>query len=358
MKIIFFLNTIISICIFLVTVKGFLKHYKNERNNKIINHLAILGLFYLFFSILSFLWFFNFLTYSQQDFVLLYFVLIMIQTFLILLIARLLAHGKMINSLLFIYLIMIVLLVVISHNSFQIALLFSFLFLLLFFLRLSFNKGKYLKISYFGIFYSLISLIFHLSLIFGYGNAYAFNLFSNLIFLALIVVFLKNLPNLPLRRKISKNTHYIISFFRYFTFIIVLTNLVFIGTVGMHEAGHFFIAKSYSCNYERIVYEGLLPHTEVLCSGDASRIAALVGGIGLPLVIALAIYLIGGKFLKDLAMLILGFNLIISARDLSDLGLSQNIIISVAFFGLISIIIGVVMLAKSRIEEHPNLLFN
>ncbi len=77
----------------------------------------------------------------------------------------------------------------------------------------------------------------------------------------------------------------------------------------------------------------------------------------MPAVIAVLLLIVGGIFIKDMAILIIGFNLIFSYRDFIELGISENIVMTSVIFGTLFIIGGIMMLAKSRTEDYINLLF-
>jgi hypothetical protein len=166
---------------------------------------------------------------------------------------------------------------------------------------------------------------------------------------------IKKLPITPIERnsKFKKN-YYIFDFLRYFIFIIILTNFIFIGTLAIHEAGHFFVSKlSPDCDLERIVYEGKLPHTEILCNNYAESMDKIIfGGIFLPVIVAFLFFFGGGTFMKETSLLILGFNILISYKDFIDLGFSQTISTFFSMFGGGIIFLAIAILAKSRTTEE------
>jgi hypothetical protein len=150
------------------------------------------------------------------------------------------------------------------------------------------------------------------------------------------------------------HSHYLFDFLRYFVFIIILTNFIFIGVLAVHEGGHFLISKlNPDCTLERIVYEGGLPHTEILCNNSVSSTNKIIfGGIFIPIIIALLLFFGGGTFMKEISLLIIGFNILISYKDFMDLGFSQNISTFFSIFGGIVILLAIGILAKSRTTEE------
>jgi len=151
-----------------------------------------------------------------------------------------------------------------------------------------------------------------------------------------------------------KKTYYIFDFLRYFIFLVILTNFIFIGVLAVHEGGHFLMSKlNPDCNLERIVYEGGLPHTEVLCNENSvSMDKIILGGIFLPILLALLLFLGGGTFMKEISLLILGFDLLVSYKDFMDLGFSTVLSTFFSIFGGIIILLAVGILAKSRTTEE------
>ena len=53
-----------------------------------------------------------------------------------------------------------------------------------------------------------------------------------------------------------------------------------------------------------------------------------------------------------MSFLMIGFNLITSNKDFADLGISDNFIMLSLFIGAMFLIIGIIMFAKSRMEEY------
>jgi hypothetical protein len=133
-----------------------------------------------------------------------------------------------------------------------------------------------------------------------------------------------------------------------------LTNFIFIGVLAIHEGGHFTISKlSPDCDLEKIVYEGNLPRTEILCGNSSNSMDKIIlGGIFLPIIVALLLFFGGGTFMKEISLLILGFDILISYKDFIDLGFSQGISTFFSIFGGIIILLAIGILAKSRTTEE------
>src|SRR3989339_557407 len=242
MKILFLLNFIISLGIFIfLSIKSHL-FYKTKDYHKISFYFFVIGLLYLFLSLFSFVWFFGFLNYSPEDFLFLYSFLIVFQSLLFFRIIYFMSLHKKLLYLLMFYLI---------------------------------GVGSML--------YSFETL-----LIFQVGNVYFFNLLLNLVFCMFIFIFIKDLQKIPLVSKGDLNKE---------------------------------------------------PRPPFL-------------GILAPFLLAILLFFIGGKFMKEMAFLLSGFNFLAIAKDLQDFGLSQNLIFAVLLLGGSFLIYGIIIISKLRIEDE------
>lgn len=350
MKWIFLINVVISLAVALMIFFNYIACYRNKKTSQIVNYFSLVSVIYFFIFIFSVLWFFEVLDYNSEDFLFIYSLAVFIQSIFFFVIIFLLSKNKKIYHFSFFYLIVLFSFFTAFFNFLYLFLITSFLVSIFIFVYLSnfySNSGKV------GIVYSVISLILSLLFLFGIGNLLFLSFFSNLLFLILTKSILKEFGNvLPGKTadSVENKASFFIKFMRFFVFILVLSNFAFISTITLHEFGHFSIANFYKCEYNRIVYEKSL-HTEILCDYYSSKYLSL-GGILLPFFAALILLLVGGRFLKDIAFLIIGFDLIASNQDFYDLGFSQNISTFLFFLGVLSIIVGIVLLAKSRISHE------
>jgi hypothetical protein len=60
--------------------------------------------------------------------------------------------------------------------------------------------------------------------------------------------------------------------------------------------------------------------------------------------------------MKHISILITGFNLVVLYEDFVGLGLSNNIIIFFILSGIIILVTGIMLLAKSSTEEYVNII--
>jgi hypothetical protein len=355
MKIIFLLNFVVSLIIFLFVIIKFSKNYKKTHSKKIFDLFLVIGLLYLVFSIILFAWSFDFLKYSSSDFSIIYSLIVFIQTFLLFNIIYLIRKNKRIFYFFFPYLsIFSSTLIHVPISS--IILICSFLITLTLFILL-FPVSNFGNISKFGIIYSSLSLIIQIAFLFNKDLYIFLSFVSNILFGIFLISLINQIEKLPLfcfeQQIRHKKRYYLLDFLRYFIFIIILTNFIFIGTITVHEVGHLLSARTFGCEFGKIVYEEGLPHTEILCNNSFNSLAkSLLGGMLLPILIAILLYFAGGTFIRELSLLIIGFDFIISYQDILDLGISKNLSIFLSIIGGILILLAIGLLAKSRTSEE------
>lgn len=354
MKIVLFLNFLISLGISLFLIVNFIKKLKDPTYKKSFNLFFIISLIYLVFSLFSFLWSFEIFKYQLNDFYSIYSIMILLQTILLFNLIYVFRYNKRIFYFFFCYLIIFssgLVGISIPH----IILLCSFLITLLLFI-LMISVPHFERISILGILYSSISLIIQIISLFSEDFLQIGSFISNILFLFFIFYFIKRTKIFPIdffeERIIRRKRNYFIDFLRYFVFIIILTNFIFIGTITIHEVGHLLTSRAYDCGFDRIVYEQGLPHTEILCGEDFNALSKVIlGGMLLPLVIAILLFFAGGTFIKEVSLLIVGFNFMISYKDILDLGFTKNISLFFSIIGAIFVLVAIGLLAKSRTME-------
>jgi hypothetical protein len=356
-KFLFLLNTFVCLGISLFLIINFFKSTKKLHLKKALFLFLLMGLVFLLPSIVFLSWSFNLAVYNFNDLLFIHSIIVFFEAILLLIIIYQLRKNKKIFYLLFIYLIFILsFLMGLDFSTFL--LISSLLFIMILFIILI-SIPYFSRISKSAILYTSVSIFLQIPLLIRNEFSSTAILISNLFFFIFLLFFIKDLKTIPqisYEKNIKlKYNRYIFDFLRYFVFIIILTNFIFIGVLAIHEAGHFFVSKlSPDCDLERIVYEGNLPHTEILCSTptDSSMNRIIFGGIFLPVIVALLFFFGGGTFMKEISLLILGFDILISYKDFIDLGFSQNISIFFSIFGVIIILLAIGILAKSRTTEE------
>jgi len=136
-----------------------------------------------------------------------------------------------------------------------------------------------------------------------------------------------------------------------FVFVILLSVFILISTIGIHEFGHVIAANHYGCEYRTILFEeGTSPYTEIFCpDGKFNKMIILAGPL-LPILLASLLIIVGGKFVREMALMILGFNFILTYRDFTDLGFPESIKIGVIILGTILFMTGIILLNHERFK--------
>jgi hypothetical protein len=352
----FLINGIITLIISVYLIYKIIKNRENSDIKRIINYFWIIAFCYALISAFLLLWQFGILNYNESDFRIIYSTAIIVQTLVLFRLNY--AISKNTTYLLLFY-IMVPLSISISITYLpSLALITSFLLGLIFSLNIVFLTSSFKRAGYAGIFYSLISVLLEFLLLFKIGGPFNFSIFSNLLFLIFISILLTNIEKNPARfqpqLKIKKEP-YVLLFAKYFIFIIAITNLVLIGTVGIHEFSHVFVSRVYGCESRSVIYEkGIYPYTEIVCDDLSGQIPIALSGPLIPIILGAVLFFIGGRFIKSISLLMIGFNLVASYKDLQDIGVSTNLTLVSTIVGIFFLLLGVILLAKSRVEEdHP-----
>lgn len=330
----------------------FFRHYLHEKIGRISRTVALFGLVYGGLALFSFLWGFSLLPFSLMEFFAVFAVFAVLQTLLFFRLVFLFSRSRHLFYYGVLYLCLLPLLFVSLHYaSFFVSLLSYLLSLLLFSSFLS-QRPSFHLLGYLGIGYSALSIAFLLAVFFSSFSASLFLVFSSLFLLVLFSLLLSDLSEkAPSRRSSSPSSSpYFLTFVQYFVFVLTITNFVFIGTIAIHEFGHYALSQYYGCEHARVIFDSNFPRTEVLCSQDEFAPFITWAGILLPLGVAALLFFVGGVFMREIAFLVVGFNLLASHHDLLSLGVSEGLSLAVVFLGAISFFSGIVGLILSRTE--------
>ncbi len=349
MEPILLLSAIVTFSIFLTISISLLKEIKTSSFNKREIPLVILALTYLIFTISLFLWAINLFIFSSLDFIVVFSVLLTVQTLCLLFIIYKTKQDKKI----FYYTVPLALLVLLAFfipRAIHLIIPLSLITTLLVFLITS---SIHEKPTRYLILYVSTSILFYLFAVLWSNLITILSLASGAFFLAFIISFLKFLQSNPQQNfpPAKEPESPLVHFLKHFVFIIIMTNFIFIGTVSVHEFGHLLSSSQSGCEEAKIVYELRgLPHTEVSCEDVSQQNKWILGGILLPFIVAIFFIFCGGKFIKELALQIIGFNLILSYIDLTSLKTSEAIATIGIIAGVSLILFSLALLAKSRIE--------
>ncbi len=353
MNILFILHAIVSASIFLIISFRSFEHYFRRKGSQHIQRLVFISFGYLLWMIMMILWSVNFFEYNYSDLVYLYAIVIFAQAASIYYFFALFFKPSEIYLVLFTYLVSLFSLTVSVKLFFISTIIISFLVIFILCLRTLYSLDGFSTSSKAGVIYSLISLLFALTPLFNIERLDLLILISNIIFAAYIYLLIKDLNSSD--QKITKNhksENYLVFFFRYFSFVIILTSFTLIATVGIHEFGHVLYSQAQGCNYSVVIYEGdSYPYTQIFCQNDSIRTNALLAGPVLPIILAIILFFLGGHITRELSILIFGFNLLASYKDFLDLGLPMSLAVSSTIIGIIFLFFGVIYISKTRFDD-------
>jgi hypothetical protein len=336
---------------------------KKEKTGMIGNLIGANGIFYLAFGFLNFLWIFEFLEPSREDFILMVTALTVISAVLLLYVVYKITNNKNLLYLLILF-ITSVFAINFSLNAFFLStMVISYLLIIIVFLDLFFFSNYYLKrAGFLGLFYTIISILLLVLIFFGLEPARLFWFIPNtLIFFVLLFIYLdvKQLGIIKIERyKYKKKRFTFLSFteifVKFIVFIISISIFILISSVAIHELGHALIAQYYGCEHSKAVIYDIIkpPHTEIRCNEYYNNVILTLGGIMFTFVIAFIFLLTGGVFTTTLSYLIFGFALLISYGDLSDLGISKNIIVTIMFLSLVIIIFAIIRISVYYLKQQ------
>lgn len=348
-------NVVVAIGIFVYLIFNFIKHHKDERVKHIIFYFILIAGLYFIIGFFSFSWFFDIFGYVELDYLFILALIYLLQSLFLFMVVYHVSKNKKFVYLAISYVLIFFLVFLLGVNFMNYFIIASFLFLLLLFIGLIFREPGFKESGWWGVTYSVVSIILHFLFFFDVSCLCLFNFISNVLFFIFVYYFLKNLeesPPEPLVKK-EKGKHYFLIFLSHFIFMIVLINFVFIGTVVLHEFGHLSVGGFYGCEYGKIVYESGFPRTEILCGENVSNMNMIIASaLLLPIIVGIVLIFVGGRFLREIALLMIGFNLVISSRDLSDMGFAQNLIVFFVILGVFIAVAGIIYLARSKTEEY------
>lgn len=243
---------------------------------------------------------------------------------------------------------------VLFFSSFLVLLFVCYLVGLIFMISLWARHLIDKKIFFWGALHMVFSLIFTILLFFRIGSIFFYGGISSLLFgIFLFFLFGQPLKNGVAAKPEKKRGSFLV-FLRYFVFILVVTNLSLLGAIGLHEAGHAGVARFLGCSYSITFYEEEVgyPHTDAFCPSTEHISLLEISGFIAVTLFSILLFLIGGSLLREISLLLMGFNLIASTRDFFALGLSEILVFCSLFAGLLFLFFGVIFLGKYSLSEQ------
>ena len=282
---------------------------------------------------------------SNEVIILITSIIVAIQTISLISIISEIQHNKKIKySILF--LIIAIIPIVLNSNYVHILIPTSLLITIMIFLTYTEDHKSHISLL---LTYSSLSIIFYIISFINQNLIQLFIVISSSMFLIFHVEFLKFLKHPHTIKVSTREISPLIPFLKHIVFIIIITNFVFVGTVSTYELGHIASVKLSDCSDVKVVYDlGGFPYTQINCEDISNQNNWILAGLFLPLTIALLLIFVGGKFMKEIALEIIGFDLAISYIDLQILGISQTIASTISVVGIITAAIGLILLTNSR----------
>ena len=350
MQITLLILTFVTLLIFATLLVFLIKEIKNKNIKSKEIPLVFLTLVYLIFTIILFLWTTNILQFNISDLLIIFSIILTLQTISLITIMYELKKNKKIFYTIIPFITLIPL-ILYNLKLIHLTIPLSLLTILLLFLNII-NTNE--KATRYLIFYSTTSLILYVLAINWQNLITTLTIISTILFLVFINHFLKFLKFNSWRylHHIKQSSESpLIHFLKHFIFIVIITNFMFIGTISIHEFGHLVTSSQSNCQETKIIYELKgFPHTEIKCNDITRQNQWILGGILLPFIIAALLFLGGGKFIKELSAQMVGFNLMISYLDIISLGFSKTIATFSLISGVALSIFSLALLARSRIE--------
>ncbi|RMD45541.1 hypothetical protein D6829_02040 [Candidatus Pacearchaeota archaeon] len=346
MEIFFLFASIASLFVFIALAYHFVREAFVSHLKKRDLPLIIIALTHLVFSATLFLWAIGKLDFILNDFIQIYSARLLFENLAISILLFRTSHSKKV-FLPYISYILAVPMILLNFSNIHLMIPFSLFIMVLSFISFS---NIHQKIIHTPIPYATISLMAYLVSAINSRLIPALTLLSGVSFFTFTYFFTSTLRKKPeIHHTTESHDTIAFQFLKHLLFLIILTNFVFVGTIGIHEAGHAISSKFVSCSNVRVVLEvGALPYTESNCSKEGNFIFLILAGMLLPMVVFAILFFAGGKFMKEIAFQIFSFNLIISYKDLLLLGLSNAVSLFILFLGVACSLLSIGILINSR----------
>jgi hypothetical protein len=328
---------------------------------KVGDIIGVNGIFYLVFALLNFSWVFRLLDPTKQDFILMSFVLAVINSILILYAVYKITGNRNLIYLVVLFLVSVFAINFSMNSFFLLSMAISYLLLVIVFLDIMFFSNLYLsKAGVMGFFYTISSLILLVLAYYNFNPVYLPWMIPNgfmLLALHSIFLYIKSV-GIAENKKHYKKEKFAISiayeFIKFSASTLSITAFILLSVIGLHEFGHAMVAQYYGCDHTKAVIYDVVqaPHTEVICDYYYNDTLLTLGGILATFVIGIVFLITGGEFTTLISYLIMGFSVLISYGDFTELGISKNITWTLALLSLAAIIISLVKLSEYQLKQQ------
>src|SRR3989338_3719793 len=361
MDVLFFLNGASFAAVAGLSFYSFYSLYsRGSAEFKMSRALAVMGIFYFLMGVINFLWAFGILAPSGFDFALMNLVLSVVTSVIIIYISYKIAAKKNLIYLLFLFMAAIFAVNFRIKSFFIFSMAISSLLLVIAFVDLAFYSNYHLRrAGFFGLFYAGMLMLY---IALSYTLFESFRLLWLLPNIAMFLVvrsFYLDVSNLGIHsldlkiRKSSSTLHLVTLFFRFAIFLVSVMGFMVLSTIALHEFGHAIAAQYYGCEHTKAVIYDVLgsPHTEIICSSYYNDMVITLGGLMATFVVGAVFLIAGSEFTTLLSIIIFGLSLLISYGDLSELGISGNILAALMILSLIVISFGIIRLSVYHLRH-------
>ncbi|HLC49898.1 MAG TPA: hypothetical protein VJI97_00550 [Candidatus Nanoarchaeia archaeon] len=348
MEAIFALNglgyLLVSIISFVVC---YLMHKKGPDECRIGKIAGIIGIFFLLMSLLNLSWVFGYLEPDEKDFIFVNVIITVVSSFLLAYAAYGITRNKNMLYILILFITTIFAVNFSIQNFFVVTLGASYALMAITSFELAFLHNSGVKKSgYAGFFHVGISGILLMLYIAG-NNQTSLPWFIQSAAMIFILWFLQHSSILPFAGKTKDIfrggiVEYVGALFKFLFFIGMMGSFVFISTIAVHELGHALTAQYYGCQqFKAVIYDIVSPHTEISCSAAYNNIAITLAGFAATLAVGLIFMATGSGLARGMSYLIIGFGILASYGDLTDINVSKNLVTLLMLLGLIISILAV-----------------
>ncbi|MFW6283642.1 MAG: hypothetical protein ACOC1P_06360 [Minisyncoccales bacterium] len=349
MDVLLIINGIACLVFFLFFMIKYFEHNKKDSKKRALSVLFKIVFIYFIFSSMFFVWFFGIFDYSIREFLLIYLIGLIFQTILFFRLGYVFNNHKKFYIIAGLYAGINLLLLFRIELFLTWGFFLSFIVMMFFFSQIIFLGKDYKKLGLAGVCYSFVSLVFSVLIYLNIGNPLMFFLISFGFFFYFTWIFFDDIEKYSFSVEEVHRNKFLV-FLNHIVFIIIIVNFIFISTIVIHEFGHYGVSSFYDCEKNKIVYEDSFFHAETYCVEKETEKRAIWGGILLPYIIALACILFGERFMKDVGLLIMGFNSVSLSKDLALLDISNSFVFLSILIGIVFLIWGIWSFIHSRVD--------
>lgn len=138
------------------------------------------------------------------------------------------------------------------------------------------------------------------------------------------------------------------------TLMISLSAFLLVGTLATHEFGHVLAANWYGCEHTGPAYDlsGTAAHLDVRCFESHNEMMLLLSGFLVTTLMAMLLFVTGNAFIRNLALLVGSFGIIVANADFRELGMTSSIVFIVDALSLLLVMLALVRMVFVYLDDH------